>query len=62
MRSQADEIELKKLRDIVNQVDDVLIVNWIVVKDNNYKKALNDLIAFNTEIEKHFEIESLINA
>lgn len=31
----------------LEQVDDVLIVNWITVKDNDYRKALADLVTMN---------------
>lgn len=34
----------------LEQIDDVLTTNWIVVKDNDYRKALNDLIGFNVQI------------
>jgi hypothetical protein len=32
------------------QVDDVLTVNWVDVKDGNYRKALNDLVIWNIQI------------
>lgn len=35
----------------LEQVDDVLIVNWIVVKDNDYRKALADFVT--QEIAQH---------
>jgi hypothetical protein len=31
----------------LEQVDDVLIVNWITAKDNDYRKALADLVSMN---------------
>ena len=36
--------ELNRLRSIVQQVDDELVVNWISVKDDNYRKAIHDLV------------------
>jgi hypothetical protein len=33
----------EELLNIVEQVEDVLIVNWIPVKNNDYKQALADL-------------------
>ena len=40
-------------RAIVMQVDDVLITNWVTVTDNNYQKALNDLITFNINLHEY---------
>ena len=37
--------------DAIQQVDDVLIVNFIAAKDNNYKQALADLVT--QEIQMH---------
>lgn len=38
--------ELTELREKINQVDEVLVVNWIDVKDGNYKQALHDFARF----------------
>lgn len=46
------ESELQTLRAIKEQVDNVLIVNWISVKDNDYRKALNDLVGWELQIHK----------
>lgn len=35
----------------MEQVDDVLLVNWISVQDGDYRKALHDLVSFNIQIE-----------
>lgn len=32
------------------QVEDVLVTNWISVKDDDYRKALNDLITYNIQL------------
>jgi hypothetical protein len=32
------------------QVDDVLVTNWIPVVDNDYRKALNDLVTWNIQV------------
>lgn len=46
------EAECERLRRIVDQVDDVLVVNWVGPrKDGDYRKALADLITFNIQIE-----------
>jgi 23S rRNA G2069 N7-methylase RlmK/C1962 C5-methylase RlmI len=43
--------EYKRLKVIVDQVDDVLVVNWVGPRvDGDYKKALADLVKFNTKI------------
>jgi hypothetical protein len=42
---------IDRLQSIVTQVDDVLVVNWIEVKEGDYRKALHDLVAFNIQIE-----------
>jgi len=47
---------VQQLENIVEQVDDELIVNWIPVKDNNYRKALHDLICFNIEIANNPQV------
>lgn len=36
--------ENKRLQNIVNQVDDYLIVNWVVAVNDDYLKALHDLV------------------
>lgn len=42
----------KKLQDSLDQVDDVLIVNWVGPrKDGDYSKALADLVDFQVKIE-----------
>lgn len=43
--------EYEDMQKLLKQVDDVLIVNWITVKDNDYKKALADLVT--TNIAQH---------
>ena len=40
-----------RLKSIVDQVDDVLIYNWIEVKDGDYRKALYDLVSFSNQVE-----------
>ena len=40
-----------QLVEAIRQVDDVLVVNWIVAKDNDYRKALADLVT--QEIQMH---------
>jgi hypothetical protein len=40
-----------KAIDIVNQVDDVLVTNWITAHNNDYRKALCDLVNWNIRIE-----------
>lgn len=42
---------VKQLVANLDQVDDVLIVDWITVKDNDYRKALADLVT--TNIAQH---------
>jgi hypothetical protein len=42
--------ENKRLSNIVDQVDDELIVNWIGVKDDNYRQALADLVMWEIQI------------
>lgn len=43
--------EFNKLKAIVDQVDDVLVVNWVGPRvDGDYKKALYDLVDFNIKI------------
>ena len=42
--------EFDRLSQIVRQVDDVLTVNWITVKDGDYRRALNDLVAWNIQL------------
>jgi hypothetical protein len=44
------ERQLAKLREQLDQVDDVLVVNWITVKDGDYRKALHDLVTWNIQI------------
>jgi hypothetical protein len=39
-----------QLQSIVDQVDDVLLVDWIVASDGNYREALLRLISFNIKI------------
>lgn len=39
-----------KLQAIVDQVEDVLVIDWVTVKDNDYRKALNDLVCHNIQI------------
>lgn len=40
------------------QVEDILVTNWIVAKDNDYRKALNDLTVFATDLEKYSGVPS----
>ena len=41
----------EQLQGIVWQIEDELIVNWIDVKNNDYRKAIHDLVMFNIQIE-----------
>jgi hypothetical protein len=43
-------------RAIVMQVDDVLITNWVTVTDNDYRKALNDLITYSIGIHEYHKL------
>ena len=43
--------ERDELKAIVDQVDDVLVVNWIAAKDGDYRQALHDLVT--TNIAEH---------
>lgn len=36
----------------LREVDDVLTVNWVSVKDGNYRQALADLVQFNIQIHE----------
>jgi hypothetical protein len=38
-------------RSVQEQVDDVLMTNWICAKNNDYVRALHDLVSFNIQIE-----------
>lgn len=38
--------ENKRLQGIVDQVDDVFIVDWITVKNNDYRQAMFDWLQF----------------
>lgn len=52
------ETEVTRLQSIVDQIDEVLVVNWVGPrKDGDYKKALHDLMGFAIAVEKHFEHE-----
>jgi hypothetical protein len=42
--------EFSNLLEIVQQVDDVLTTNWVSVKNNDYRTALNELIEFNVQL------------
>ena len=44
-------VENERLREIVAQVDSVLVTHWVVVKDDNYCKALHDYAGFCIQIE-----------
>jgi hypothetical protein len=50
LRIQSLEAELRTLCAIKEQVDDVLIIDWITAKDNNYRQALADLVSWNIQI------------
>ncbi len=50
-RDASKDTEIAALEAKLAQVDDVLVVNWIAVKNNDYRQALADLIAIN--IEEH---------
>lgn len=41
------------------QVDDVLTVNWIGVKDGDYRQALNDLVTFSIQVHDDPAVSSL---
>ena len=40
------QAELDRLEKCLTQVDDVLMVDWLTVKDDDYRQALHDLISF----------------
>lgn len=42
---------VQQMHNALTQVDDVLVVNWITVKDNNYRQALTELVE--TAIREH---------
>jgi hypothetical protein len=42
-------------RNALAQVDDMLVSNWIVVENNDYKRALNDLVSFGINIHEYFK-------
>lgn len=60
----SDERDAKatELQRIVNQVDDELVVNWITVKDGDYRKALRDLVAQGIQIENDPAVSSTAKA
>lgn len=43
--------KIARLERRIRQVDDVLVVNWIDVKGEDYRQALADLIAWNIQLE-----------
>lgn len=47
---QLDEQRDIDMQSAMNQVDGVLVTNWVSVDNNDYRKALNDLITFNVQI------------
>lgn len=50
--------ENKRLRKIVDQVDDVLVVNWAGPRvDGDYRKALADLVSTNIDQHDYFTRE-----
>lgn len=68
----ADSLELQSLREMKEQVDDVLVIDWITAKDNNYRQALADLVGWNIKIHddpcvseiaaRRLKIEKLVEA
>lgn len=41
---------LNEARAYLRQIDDVLLVSWIVVENGDYKQALNDLVTWNIQV------------
>lgn len=42
---------VERLKKVVDAVDDVLVINWITVNNDDYRKALSDLVFFCIQIE-----------
>ena len=55
--TKEEQIQFNRLRKIVDEVDDVLIVNWIVAKNDDYRKALHDLVSVNIEQNDYFKAQ-----
>lgn len=53
---------IASLKAIVDQVDDELVVNWITVKDGDYRKALHDLVMQGIQIENDPAVSSTARA
>lgn len=50
-RIEALEAENKRLQGIVDQIEDVFIVDWITVKNNDYRQAMFDWLEWNMNVQ-----------
>lgn len=49
----------EQLRSWLQQVDDVLVVDWIDVENGDYRKALNQLVTYNIQLHDNPEVSSV---
>lgn len=49
------ETEISRLKAIVDQVDHVLTMDWIVPKAGDYRTALHELMRFAVDVERYHD-------